>query len=240
MSPFGHYRCAVPNPSVLTVNVGSPEPNPFKRTGSTGIGKRPAPGLVLVRAPGAKHGGLGSGLVGDAVMDREHHGGDEQAVYAYAREDLDAWEQELDRELPGGSFGENLTTVGIDVTDARLGEVWQIGPVDQPGRGCSLQITSPRIPCVTFRGRMGIKGWLKTFTQAGKPGAYLRVLTPGEIASGDALTIAHRPTHDVTVGVSFRAITTERDLLPSLLAAGEDLTEELREMATEGRTFDLD
>jgi MOSC domain-containing protein YiiM len=230
----------VPNPCVLTVNVGSPEPNPFKRTGSTGIGKRPAAGLVLVRAPGPKHGGLGSGLVGDAVMDRQHHGGDEQAVYAYAREDLDAWERELGRDLPGGSFGENLTTFGIDVTDARLGEIWQIGPVDEPGRGCRLQITSPRIPCATFRGRMGIKGWLKTFTQAGKPGAYLKVLVAGEIASGDELTVAHRPAHDVTVGVCFRAITTERDLLPGLLAAGTDLTHELREMATEGRTFDLD
>ena len=236
----GRYRGAVPNPSVLTVNVGSPEPNPFKRTGSTGIGKRPAPGLVLVRAPGPKHGGLGSGLVGDAVMDRQHHGGDEQAVYAYAREDLDAWERELDRELPGGSFGENLTTVGIDVTDARLGEIWQIGPVGEPGRGCRLQITSPRIPCATFRGRMGIKGWLKTFTQGGKPGAYLKVLTPGEIASGDALTVAHRPAHDVSVGVCFRAITTERDLLPEPARRGDDLTDELREMATEGRVFDLD
>jgi MOSC domain-containing protein YiiM len=240
VSLIGHYRCGVPNPSVLTVNVGSPEPNPFKRTGSTGIGKRPAPGLVLVRAPGAKHGGLGSGLVGDAVMDRQHHGGDEQAVYAYAREDLDAWERELDRELPGGSFGENLTTVGIDVTDSRMGEIWQIGTADEPGRGCLLQITSPRIPCATFRGRMGIKGWLKTFTQAGNPGAYLRVLTPGEIASGDTLTVAHRPAHDVTVGLCFRAITTERELLPRLLAAGDDLTEELREMATEGKTFELD
>jgi MOSC domain-containing protein YiiM len=230
----------VPNPSVLTVNVGSPEPNPFKRTGTTGIGKRPAPGPVQVRAPGPKHGGLGSGLVGDAVMDRQHHGGDEQAVYAYAREDLDTWERELDRELPGGSFGENLTTVGIDVTDARLGEIWQIGPMDEPGRGCRLQITSPRIPCATFRGRMGIKGWLKTFTQAGRPGAYLRVLVPGAIASGDELTVAHRPAHDVSVGVCFRAITIERDLLPSLLAAGPDLSDELRAMATEGRVFELD
>jgi MOSC domain-containing protein YiiM len=240
VSLFGHYRCAVPNPFVLSVNVGSPEPNPFKRTGSTGIGKRPAPGLVQVRAPGAKHGGLGSGLVGDAVMDRQHHGGDEQAVYAYAREDLDDWERELDRELPGGSFGENLTTVGIDVTDTRLGEIWQVGPADEPGRGCRLQVTSPRIPCVTFRGRMGLKGWLKTFTQAGKPGAYFCVLTPGEIASGDRLSVVHRPAHDVTIGLSFRALTTERDLLPSLLAAGDDLPEDMREMATAGRTFTLD
>jgi MOSC domain-containing protein YiiM len=222
------------------VNVGFPEPNAFKRVGSTGIGKRPARGLVLVRAPGPKHGGLGSGLVGDAVMDRQHHGGDGQAVYAYAREDLDDWEHELDREVPGGTFGENLTTLGVDVTEARLGEVWQIGPDDIEGRGCRLRVTSPRIPCATFRGRMGIKGWLKIFTQAGKPGAYLSVVTPGEIESGDEVRIAHRPAHDVTIGVSFRAITTEPDLLPGLLAAGDDLPSDLHQMAVDGKTFSLD
>jgi MOSC domain-containing protein YiiM len=178
-----------------------------------------------VRAPGPKELGLGSGLVGDYIGDGKHHGGDEQALYAVAREDLDDWQQKLHRDLPNGSFGENLTTRDLDVNGARLGERWQIG--DE----VVVQVTSPRIPCSTFRGKMGERGWLKTFTAAGKPGAYLSIVTPGTIRTGDPVTVVHRPAHDVTVALAFRATMQQRDLLPQLLAAGDDLPEEMRENA---------
>src|SRR5689334_4833402 len=96
---------------VLTVNVAHPRPNPDNAHTVTGIDKRPAPSALAVRAPGPKHG-LGSGLVGDTIGDRSVHGGDDQAVYAYAREDLDDWQTELDRRIANGVFGENLTTTG--------------------------------------------------------------------------------------------------------------------------------
>jgi MOSC domain-containing protein YiiM len=161
------------------------------------------------------------------VCKLEHHGGNDQAVYAMAREDLDEWERELGRTLADGAFGENLTTQGLDVSGALIGERWRIGPE------VVLEITSGRIPCRTFQGHMEEKGWVKRFTQRGAPGAYLRVITPGEIRAGDAVEIVHRPGHDVTVALQFRAVTTERTLLPRLLAAGEALHPELLRTARE-------
>lgn len=213
---------------LLSVNVGRSEPNPAKAgAGTTGFGKRPASGPVEVRAPGPKHGGLGSGLVGDHVGDVKHHGGDDQAVYAFAREDLDRWTGYLSRELANGGFGENVTTTGLDVTGARIGEVWRVGDTVE------LTVTSPRTPCVTFAARIGVPGWLKTFTADARPGAYLRVSAPGTIRTGDAIDVVHRPDHDVTIGLAFRALTTERDLLVKVAEAGPYLPHELRESAHE-------
>ena len=219
---------------ILSVNVGHAEPNPYKSAKSTGIGKRPVTGPVDVRAPGPKRSGLGSGLVGDFVGDTKHHGGDLQAVYAFQREDLDAWQDRLGRELPNGFFGENLTTTGMDVNEARVGEVWQVGST------LRLQVTSPRIPCATFRGWMGERAWAKTFVTAGRPGTYLSVLVPGPVSAGDPVAVVHRPDHDVTAALVFRATTTERDLLPQLLAAGDDLEPEIAEDARESRLVVLD
>jgi MOSC domain-containing protein YiiM len=211
--------------TVESVNIGRPRPNPDKDVDATGIDKHPVDGPVEVRDPGPKTTGLGSGLVGDFVGDVANHGGTDQAVYAFAREDLDDWEARLGRSLPNGYFGENLTTGGIDVAAALIGERWQIGET------VVLQVREPRIPCTTFRGRMGEKGWLKTFTAVARPGAYLQVLVPGTIRGGDALRVIHRPAHDVTISLAYRAVMTERELLPRLLAAGEDLPAELHQIA---------
>lgn len=210
-------------PELLSVNVGEPSPSQSRDKGPTGIDKRPVSGPVEVRDPGPKHGGLGSGVVGDFIGSRIHHGGEFQAVYAFAREDLDSWEQRLGRTLPNGFFGENLTTCGLDVAGALLGEVWRIGPTVE------LAVTCPRIPCNTFRGWVGEKGWLKMFTADARPGAYLRVVTPGTIRGGDPIEIVRRPGHDVTVSLTYRALMNEPELLPRLLAAGDDLIDELRE-----------
>jgi MOSC domain-containing protein YiiM len=207
-----------------SVNLGRPRPNPHKSSVRvTGIDKKPASGPVEVRDPGPKHGGLGSGLVGDFIGDGKHHGGHDQAVYAFQREDLDRWADRLGRELPNGFFGENLTTSGIDVNEARVGERWRVG--DQ----VELVVTSPRTPCATFRGWVGERGWVKLFTVDARPGAYLRVLRPGMIRAGDPIEVLHRPDHDVTVSLFYRSQLTERDLMPRLLAAGDDLPAGTRE-----------
>ncbi|MFG2786774.1 MOSC domain-containing protein [Streptomyces sp. NPDC048419] len=206
---------------LLSVNVGRALPVPYtdQPQGLTGIDKRPVEGPVRVAAPGFK--GIGaSGLGGDAVCDTRHHGGDEQAVYAYAREDLDDWERELGRPLADGCFGENLTTDGLDVSHALIGERWRIGPQ------VVLEVTSGRIPCRTFQGHMGERGWVRRFTRKGVTGAYLRVVEAGEIRAGDPVEIVHRPEHGVTAAMQFRAVTTERELLPRLLAAGPALHSE--------------
>ncbi|MEU5398838.1 MOSC domain-containing protein [Streptomyces sp. NPDC005963] len=205
---------------LLTVNVGKPLAVDYTATpgGHTGIDKRPVEGAGAVRVaePGPRGVG-GSGVAGDTVCDLRHHGGSDQAVYAFAREDLDFWEAELGRPLANGSFGENLTTTGLDVNGALIGERWRIG-----GQ-LVLEVTHGRVPCRTFASWLDEKGWVRRFTQQAAPGAYLRVIEPGEIRAGDAIEIVHRPDHDVTVTMAFRAGTTERALLPKVLAAGDAL-----------------
>ncbi|MER8085348.1 MOSC domain-containing protein [Streptomyces sp. NPDC058316] len=203
---------------LLTVNMGRPKTVDYTDApgGATGIDKRPVDGPVRVTDPGPKGTG-GSGLAGDAVCDLRHHGGSDQAVYAFAREELDAWERELGRPLPNGAFGENLTTSGLDVSGAKIGERWRIGPE------LVLEVASSRIPCRTFAAHLDERGWVKRFTRAAAPGAYLRVVEPGSIRAGDPVEIVHRPGHDVTVDLEFRATTTRRELLPELLAARDAL-----------------
>lgn len=211
---------------VLTVNAGRRRKVGYTNapSGETGIAKVPVEGPVRVADPGPKGVG-GGGVAGDAVCDLRHHGGSDQAVYAFAREELDRWEEALGRPLPNGSFGENLTTSGIDVDGALLGERWRIGA------SLVLEVTDARVPCRTFAGWLGERGWVRRFTEHGAPGAYLRVVEPGEVRAGDPVEIVHRPDHDVTVALAFRAQTTRRELLPRVLAAGDAPHPELLEAA---------
>ncbi|MEV8095451.1 MOSC domain-containing protein [Kitasatospora sp. NPDC085879] len=212
-------------PTLLSVNLARPRPNPAKPdTGGTGIDKRPVEHPVEVRAPGPKRTGLHSGLVGDRIFDTRHHGGDDQAVYAYAREALDRWAAELGRELPNGSFGENLTTAGLDVDGAVIGERWRIG-----GQ-VLLEVAVPRIPCATFAHWLDERRWVRRFTEAALPGAYLRVVEPGPIRSGDPVTVEHRPGHGVTIAGCFRALTGDAALLPRLADIAE-LPGDVRDLA---------
>ncbi|MEU3189325.1 MOSC domain-containing protein [Streptomyces sp. NPDC006992] len=214
---------------LLSVNLAEPHRSEHTAAegGLTGIDKRPVEGAVTVTAPGPRGTG-GSGLAGDTIGDLRHHGGEEQAVYAFAREELDFWEGELGRALPNGVFGENLTTRDVPVDDARIGERWQLGA---PGTGPLLEVCSMRVPCRTFAGWLSEQGWVKRFTDRRMPGAYLRVVEPGEVRAGDPVTVVHRPDHEVSVSFVFRALTREPELLPRVLAAGEALDPQAREHA---------
>jgi MOSC domain-containing protein YiiM len=163
---------------ILSVNLAVPEHSTAKAVGITGINKLPTEAPVAVRAPGPKTTGLGSGLVGDRVFDVRHHGGDDQAVYAFAREDYDWWEAELGRSLRSGLFGDNLTTAGVDVNGALIGERWRIGA------NLVLQPTFGRIPCATFQAKMAEPQWVERFTQRARPGTNLRGVEPGEVRRG--------------------------------------------------------
>ncbi|MFL6075259.1 MAG: MOSC domain-containing protein [Mycobacteriales bacterium] len=190
---------------LVAVNAGHAVPVDWADGESaTAIDKRPLPGRVAVHR---------LGVTGDEQV-FSGHGGPDQAVYAYAREDAAWWERELDRPLRPGMFGENLTTAGLDVTGALIGERWRIGSV-------LVEVTSPRIPCRTFAGFWDVRDLIKRFTARGWPGAYLRVVEEGELAAGDPVKVVHRPDHGVTIGVAFRARTTEPGLLPRLLDAPE-------------------
>jgi MOSC domain-containing protein YiiM len=204
--------------SVISVNVAFPRE--VEGIGRTGIDKRPADGPVAVAVPGEG----GSGVAGDAILETDVHGGVDQAVYAYAREDLDAWQQSLSRALSNGTFGENLTTDGVDVTGAVIGERWRIGTEVE------LEVSSPRSPCNTFARWMDEPQWIKRFTARALPGAYLRVVNPGTVRARDTVEVVHRPAHGLTIGDTFRAVTLEPALLPRLIDV-EELPAYIRERA---------
>ncbi|MBP2437297.1 MOSC domain-containing protein [Microbacterium amylolyticum] len=173
-------------PTVLAVCVVHQLLPDSGAVGATGIDKRPVDGAVKV-------GKLG--VYADVQADRKHHGGEKQAVYAYAQEDANWWAAELGRDIPFGTlFGENLRTTGIDVSNVRVGEQWRIGTV-------MLEATSPRNPCMTFARRMGLEkaGWVKRFAQEGRLGTYFRVLKTGTITAGDTIEVVHVPEGAPTV-----------------------------------------
>ena len=157
-----------------------------------------------MRAPGPRRGGQGSGVVGDFVGDRRHHGGDRQAVYAFAREELDYWAARLGRDIPAGWFGENVTTTGIDVDACLIGERWHIG-------SAVLEVSGPRVPCRTFEVRMGIRGWMAQFAEHARTGAYLAVLQAGSMRYGDVITVTDRPEHGIDTPTVFHALWGDRD-----------------------------
>lgn len=206
---------------VLSVNVGRPKVRSWAGIGRTSIDKRPVAGPVRVNP---------LGLEGDEVSDTKHHGGVDQAVYVFAREDLDRWAERLQAPVPDGLFGENLTTWGIDVNEAELGERWRVGTA-------LLEVRSVRTPCNDFKEWMGRRGydhqgWVRRFRAEARPGPYLRVVQAGVVAAGDPVTVEHRPGHGVTVSTLFRAVMGERHLLPELLAV-DDLVPEARRKAEE-------
>jgi MOSC domain-containing protein YiiM len=171
------------------------------KSGQSAIDKRPVTGQVAVRW---------LGIDGDEQADKENHGGTEQAVYVYAREDLDWWTEHLGRELRNGIFGENITTTGIDVSAALIGETWRMG-------SAVVQVTGPRIPRNTFKTWLDEPHWVKRFAAAGRSGGYLRVLTEGTVGTGDELEVLSQPDVAVTVAEAMRAFYGDRELMARLL-----------------------
>lgn len=196
--------------AVRSVNAGPLAEVPGMRRPSA-IHKLPVD-RIEVRDPGPKRGGLGSGVVGDEIGSRKHHGGETQAVYAVAREELDRWAAELGRDLADGMFGENLTTRGIDVDAAEVGEQWRVGDA-------LLEVCGPRVPCATFAKHMAEPRWVRRFTEHGRTGAYLAVREPGTVAAGDPIEVVHRPGHGLTVPMFFRAAMGDKELAGILLDA---------------------
>ncbi len=190
-------------PRVRSTNLARPKPDPSGRDGRTGIDKRPVEGVEVV-APGPSYGD-GSGVVGDHVGDVRHHGGADKAVYAFSREELDRWEEDLGRPLPDGWFGENLTTEGLDLEGLLLGQRLRVG------EEVVLEVSVPRTPCATFAGHMGERAWVRRFAERGRCGTYLRVVVPGTVRPGDRLEPLEPPAHDVDMLTAFAAAMGDDD-----------------------------
>jgi MOSC domain-containing protein YiiM len=187
---------------VLSVNVGGIREFDYEgRTARSAIWKFPVTGRVRVR---------GVNLDGDDQADRGAHGGPDKPVYAYGVEDQRWWAGEIGRPLAYGEVGENLTTEGIDVTNALVGERWEVGTA-------LLEVSEPRIPCWRLGVRMGDKLFPRRFTQAGRPGAYLRIIGEGDIGAGDAIRVVSRPEHRLSIGDVFRIFVRDRHEAARLL-----------------------
>jgi MOSC domain-containing protein YiiM len=207
-------------PHLLSVNVGRPKQISVRRGRPlmSAIGKAPVEGRVRVE---------GVNVAGDDQADRRVHGGPDKAVYAYAREDEQWWAAQLAREIPPGMFGENLTTEGLDVTGAVIGERWRIGTV-------VLEVAQPRIPCSKLGTRFGDLTMVKRFGEANRPGAYLRIVAEGELGAGDEIEVLSRPEHGITVAFVSAAILldeTLRERAASAPGLAEDLAALLRRVA---------
>ncbi|MEA2221284.1 MAG: hypothetical protein QOJ35_3910 [Solirubrobacteraceae bacterium] len=191
---------------LTSVNVGAPRAIEVDgRTVVTAIWKSPVEGRVALR---------GVNLHGDDQADRSVHGGPDKAVYAYASEDTAWWDAQLGAALGAGAFGENLTTAGLPVSEAVIGERWEVG-------SALLEVAQPRLPCFKLGVRMGDPRFLKRFAVAGRPGAYLRVVREGDIGAGDRIDVVSRPAHGVTSALVSRSLLREPELLTVALQAPE-------------------
>lgn len=197
---------AVSKGTVVSVNVGTPrEITLGKKVRTTSIYKSPVRGRARVE---------GINVAGDDQADKKVHGGPDKAVYAYALEDYLWWGAELGRSLDPGTFGDNLTISGLDITGALVGERWSAGSV-------LLEVVQPRMPCLKLGARMGDSRFPRRFSLANRPGAYLRILAAGDLGAGDEVSVVHRPAHHVSVGLIARIYYSERSRAHELLAAPE-------------------
>lgn len=191
---------------VVSVNVGLPREFEFNgRPARSAIWKTPVPGRIKA---------AGVNLAGDAQADRKAHGGPDKALYAYAVEDLRWWERELGQSLVHGQLGENLTTAGMAVNDALIGERWRVGTV-------VLEISEPRVPCWRLGVRMDDPKFPRRFTEALRPGAYLRIVVEGEVGAGDDIEILEKPDHDLTVRDVLRIYAFDRAEVDRLVTVSQ-------------------
>jgi MOSC domain-containing protein YiiM len=182
-----------------SINVGQPRPIPTK-SAKTGIYKEPVPSATLTA----------QGIEGDAVMDRKHHGGVDQAVYLYFADDYAWWSKELGETVAPGTFGDNLTISGVEGRSVAVGDRFTIGSV-------VLEVTSHRTPCLTFALRMGDAKFVRRFHRAGRPGAYCRVITPGSIEAGKPVTCQPFAGERITVSELMKTLDGARDVDPAFL-----------------------
>lgn len=182
-----------------SVNIGQPVAlDPGRPSKRTGICKQAVEGAVWVHRLGAE---------GDAVMDARHHGGPGQALYLYSREDYAYWSAR-GVETGSGMFGENLTVSGIESADLCIGDRLAVGEA-------VLEVTSSRIPCATFAQRMGDPGFVKKFRDAGRPGAYLRVIVEGHVEAGQGIELTPFSGDRISLGEHFALTFSAKKTPPS-------------------------
>ena len=183
---------AVPSQEASLLSIQVARPQAIRHKGDevrTGIYKLPVAGAVMVRR---------LNLDGDEQADLSVHGGVDKAVYCYASEHYPAWQAELGRDLPNGTFGENLTVSGLLEIDLHLDDVLEVGEA-------VLQVSEPRFPCFKLGIKLGSLRWVKRFQQSGRSGFYCRVLQEGLIEAGQPIRVVERRASQPTIADIFAA-----------------------------------
>ncbi|HEV7298952.1 MAG TPA: MOSC domain-containing protein [Tepidisphaeraceae bacterium] len=159
---------------LISVNIGTARPIANGKTSAvSGIFKEPVAGRTLI-------GTLG--FPKDAICNKRHHGGPDQAIYVYGQPDYDWWAEQLLFPLAPGTFGENLTIADLESSQLAIGDRLHIADA-------VLELTAPRMPCGTLAKRMDDKQFVQKFRAAERPGVYCRVIQEGAVAAGDAVRL---------------------------------------------------
>jgi MOSC domain-containing protein YiiM len=202
---------------LASVNVGTPR--------TVTWGGRAVTSAIWKTPVGARVHMAGVNLAGDDQADRRVHGGRDKAVYAYAVEDYAWWAGELGPEngieLGPGTFGENLSTEGIDLQSCVVGQRWKIGSAE-------LEVAQPRSPCFKLGMRMGDAAFVDRFEAAQRCGAYLRIIAAGDVGAGDAIVAGPTPGHGLTIAELARVETNGSRAELERIAAVADLPEKWR------------
>jgi len=204
------------SPAIVSVNVGAPRTVTWAgRAVTSAIWKDPVEHRVAVH---------GVNLAGDDQADRRVHGGPDKAVYSYSVEDYAWWSAEMGNEIRFATFGENLTTTGIDLNACVIGTRWQVGTA-------TLEVAQPRQPCFKLGMRMGDAHFVDRFDDARRPGAYLRIIGGGDIGAGDAITVGPSPAHGLTIAALNDAQRDAPRALFDRIASTVDVPEGWRDWA---------
>ncbi len=199
-----------------SIQIGSARPSAAGALNTTGIYKEPVQTAIIAT----------SGLVDDVVVDTKNHGGPDQAVYLYTRDDYDYWERELQVPLAGGYFGENLTISGFASADINVGDRFELGSV-------TLEATAARIPCAVFQERMDLTHWVHRFREGARPGVYCRVIGEGNVTTGDEVKHTVAADQNITIAETL-------DLYYDRSASVERIEQALRSPIAERLRDDLE
>lgn len=169
---------------IESINIGTKQTFQIgKHSYETGFVKEPVTGPVNITLERVGN---------DYIHETKIHGTPDQAVYIYGGIDYAWWAQKLERELPPGIFGENMTIADLESGPFYIGDRLLMGNV-------ILEVTSPRVPCFKLAKRMKDPTFVKQFRKAQRPGLYCRVIQPGLVSAGDSVTI--EPFNGTTITI---------------------------------------
>lgn len=170
---------------IVSTNIGERKTVIYKnKTVETGIFKYPVAVPVFLDKEDVK---------GDAICNRENHGGILQAIYGYSLKHYDFFKPfypNLDWEM--GIFGENLTIDDIDEKHIHVGDTFKVG-------NAILEATLQRNPCYKLGIRFNDMKIVKQFWNTTMCGVYFKVLQTGFVKTGDEFHVLQSNLENPTI-----------------------------------------